>query len=347
MLGRVLSPDPYVQSPLYSQDYNRYTYARNNPLIYTDPDGEWVDLALFIIGVGIMKAIQNGQDMYGKWNWKEAGIGFVQGAALAGSMVGSVYLNALPGMLSNLTPFTSFLLYGGTSFVSSASTSGITSWNMTGKVNVNRKGAAISAGVSGLMAGIQSQRQLISFSKGNKTLGINASDPVPATDDFIDKAQKVWYKKAPRSNAKVFTVENVPSGVQADMDAAEALGATRPRFDKLTGKLTGYSSLYFNKNFAFSSAETLFYAMGHEFVHVSQYAALAGSLRTIITPDFIDMLDYHAYSYQNILGGLKYNSFTGEEIIRWQNSYIQYNSMQYIKFGWTYETTKDSFFYPF
>jgi len=26
--------------PAYSQDYNRYTYARNNPLIYTDPSGE-------------------------------------------------------------------------------------------------------------------------------------------------------------------------------------------------------------------------------------------------------------------------------------------------------------------
>lgn len=38
-LGRMLSPDPFVQSPTYSQSYNRYTYAFNNPLKYTDPTG--------------------------------------------------------------------------------------------------------------------------------------------------------------------------------------------------------------------------------------------------------------------------------------------------------------------
>lgn len=42
VLGRFLSPDPYVQMPGYPHNYNRYTYALNNPLIYTDPDGEFV-----------------------------------------------------------------------------------------------------------------------------------------------------------------------------------------------------------------------------------------------------------------------------------------------------------------
>jgi hypothetical protein len=38
-LGRFLSPDPFVQSPSYSQSYNRYSYCLNNPLRYTDPSG--------------------------------------------------------------------------------------------------------------------------------------------------------------------------------------------------------------------------------------------------------------------------------------------------------------------
>jgi RHS repeat-associated protein len=38
-LGRMLSPDPILQAPSNSQNYNRYTYAMNNPLKYTDPSG--------------------------------------------------------------------------------------------------------------------------------------------------------------------------------------------------------------------------------------------------------------------------------------------------------------------
>ena len=38
-LARFLSPDPFVQAPGNPQNYNRYTYALNNPLKYTDPSG--------------------------------------------------------------------------------------------------------------------------------------------------------------------------------------------------------------------------------------------------------------------------------------------------------------------
>ncbi len=34
-----LSPDPYAQMPDYLQNFNRYSYDLNNPLIYTDPSG--------------------------------------------------------------------------------------------------------------------------------------------------------------------------------------------------------------------------------------------------------------------------------------------------------------------
>ena len=37
LLGRFVSPDNYIQAPDYTQNFNRYSYCFNNPLVYTDP----------------------------------------------------------------------------------------------------------------------------------------------------------------------------------------------------------------------------------------------------------------------------------------------------------------------
>ncbi len=42
VLARMLSPDNFVQLPQSTQGYNRYSYCLNNPLIYTDPSGEFI-----------------------------------------------------------------------------------------------------------------------------------------------------------------------------------------------------------------------------------------------------------------------------------------------------------------
>jgi len=39
VLGLFLRPDPFFQAPNYPNNYNRYTYALNNPLKYVDPSG--------------------------------------------------------------------------------------------------------------------------------------------------------------------------------------------------------------------------------------------------------------------------------------------------------------------
>ena len=39
ILGRMLSPDNLVPDAANTQGYNRYSYCYNNPLKYTDPDG--------------------------------------------------------------------------------------------------------------------------------------------------------------------------------------------------------------------------------------------------------------------------------------------------------------------
>jgi len=89
-LGRFLSPDPYVQMPDFSQNFNRYSYCLNNPLVYTDPDGENpVIIAAIIIGAaaggytGYKIAEAKGYDV-GNWQtW-----GYMLGGAVIGGLSG-------------------------------------------------------------------------------------------------------------------------------------------------------------------------------------------------------------------------------------------------------------------
>lgn len=47
VLGRFLSPDPFVQMPDFTQNFNRYSYCLNNPLVYVDENGEVIGLIVF------------------------------------------------------------------------------------------------------------------------------------------------------------------------------------------------------------------------------------------------------------------------------------------------------------
>ena len=68
--GRMLSADNFVQDPGSSQSYNRYTYAFNNPLKYTDPSGEfniWAALGTAVAAAGI-SYFGNVINNNGEWN---------------------------------------------------------------------------------------------------------------------------------------------------------------------------------------------------------------------------------------------------------------------------------------
>ncbi len=82
--GRMLSPDNYVPDAWHTQGYNRYSYANNNPLKYTDPDGNFIHLIVGAIIGGLVNLATNA--MAGRINnfWdglKAFGIGAIQGAA--------------------------------------------------------------------------------------------------------------------------------------------------------------------------------------------------------------------------------------------------------------------------
>lgn len=80
-LGRFITPDTIVPNPSDPQDLNRYTYAKNSPLIYTDPTGHfpWFILIGIAIGAGV-----------GAYSAAQAG-GNVLVGALFGAVTGAAF----------------------------------------------------------------------------------------------------------------------------------------------------------------------------------------------------------------------------------------------------------------
>jgi RHS repeat-associated protein len=96
-LGRFLSPDPYVQNPLGSQNFNRYSYCLNNPFKYTDPSGKIVWFVPVIIGAVIDAysgaSIQSETAAFWDWKpdaWKGAIAGGIIGATLGYGVAGAI-----------------------------------------------------------------------------------------------------------------------------------------------------------------------------------------------------------------------------------------------------------------
>ena len=162
-LGRFLSPDNYVQEPGNSQSFNRYSYCLNNPLKYTDPSGELfgiddIGIALAFVGLSaannMITAAYSGQSV-----WKAGALSLLGSAASYG--IGAAFGGAggmghelLRAGAHGLADATLSALSGGdflSSFVSSATSSGIGSYAQAARMGMGLMGVS-SAAMGGLMA---------------------------------------------------------------------------------------------------------------------------------------------------------------------------------------------------
>jgi len=95
LTAQFFSPDPYLQAPNDWLNYNRYAYCFNNPLKYTDPDGEYAlidDLIAAAIGGVVNLAVNAFQgNLGGHGFWGGVGRGFAAFGAGAVGGVGALY----------------------------------------------------------------------------------------------------------------------------------------------------------------------------------------------------------------------------------------------------------------
>ena len=103
ILGRFLSPDPFVQAPDFTQSLNRYCYCLNNPLSLVDPSGySWFSKnwkSLVAAAVGIAVGAVTGNAIAGYYAAKKVTLAALIGSTLGGAAGGAA--GAMTGALLN------------------------------------------------------------------------------------------------------------------------------------------------------------------------------------------------------------------------------------------------------
>ena len=118
LIGRFLSPDPFVQMPAYSQSLNRYSYVLNNPLSLTDPSGYFFGKIWKFVKKVFKKAVR-----FVKKHWKAitaVAVGIVTGGIASAIIAPALgFSSVLAGTIFSAagfgfgSTFTSTLLHGG------------------------------------------------------------------------------------------------------------------------------------------------------------------------------------------------------------------------------------------
>ncbi|MBI4115394.1 MAG: hypothetical protein HY447_02340 [Candidatus Omnitrophica bacterium] len=94
-LGRFITADPTVQHPTDPQDFNRYAYARNNPIIFTDPTGlGWLSKLFAFIAAAVTAVFTGGGSLLAWGAIIAAGaLGGLAGAAIEKSSLAEGAIN--------------------------------------------------------------------------------------------------------------------------------------------------------------------------------------------------------------------------------------------------------------
>jgi RHS repeat-associated protein len=190
LLRRFLNADENIQDPYNTQNYNKYGYVLNNPLMFNDPSGEfawaagffltWVAPVIWGVAVGTlisagMYAIQ--ALVMNNWSW-----GGFANAILMGAVTGGV-----SGGLGQVFSASGFWGSVGNGALAGAGSGGVTAL-ISGQNFLEGvlKGAVIGGGVVAISWGINKMIDAATVTKGNHEYKISDS-PISSNGASTDE----------------------------------------------------------------------------------------------------------------------------------------------------------------
>ena len=293
VLGRFLSPDPIVQVPDFTQSYNGYSYALNNPLSYTDPNGESFILVAAIIGgwIGMGSAMVSSD----KSGWGLAGdmfkglfVGAASGAAGAwagGAVAGSITsLGFVQGSLSGMAGgFSSgFVGCAGNAWLSGAGFGqGLKAGLIGGGV-----GAALAGITSGITGGITAVKHGGDFWSGRGATfdalalpvseeKIEIGEDMEYTNKYAQQFSDDNFGKNPKGVNRLYADGTLPPNYSTEGDVVLNAAGRQVRGSTRYLGLGKGSDVYLFKA-GFVSKDQLYLTMGHEYLHAAHFSV--GSL---------------------------------------------------------------------
>ena len=172
VLHRFLQPDNFVQDPFNTQNFNRYGYCLNNPLMYVDQNGEEIITAIVVIGA-IVGAYFGGAQANGSYNpleWNYSRLSSWLGI-VGGAVVGRVSAgvgSAVGGAIAGGTTIVSSMVGGGVgSAISGGGFAVLPGGN--GKVLQGMGIGALSGAVGGLIGGAIGKASTVMLNNYNVT----------------------------------------------------------------------------------------------------------------------------------------------------------------------------------
>ena len=167
-----------------------YTYARNNPLMYTDPSGEFIQFLIPVI-IGVVAAATTYTVQVARmpgsfqqnWDWGKFALNTMFGA-VTGALSMGIGMAVTPALAAvGISGFLGGAITGATTGAFTGTMSGLMQYGMTGDANAIWKGTLIGAGtgalIGGISGGIQAKMDGRRFWDGAKYTRETISSDIP------------------------------------------------------------------------------------------------------------------------------------------------------------------------